>query len=237
MTTSPSGPTSAPTPTPITVAVLGATGRTGRPLVDELLARGHRVRALVRDPSRLGSLAERVDVVTGSSEDPAALTAALTGADAVVSALGPVKRDATLHQRTARALLPIMEDTGPRRFIGVSGAGIDVPGDAKALPDRVISMLMQRFGGAVVQDKVTEYRIWADSDLDWTLVRAPRLTDGPPTGRIEHDAHRSTRSSSLRRADLARFLADALEQGLHIGYAPFAATAKGRWREPPRVAR
>ena len=219
-------PTSPQAPTSLTVAVLGATGRTGRPLVEELLARGHRVRALVRDPARLGALADRVEVVTGSSEDPAALAEVLTGADAVVSALGPAAKDATLHRRTAEALVRVMREQGPRRFVGISGAGIDVPGDAKALPARVISSLMQRFGGAVVEDKVAEHRIWADSGLDWTLVRPPRLTDGPATGVIEHDAHRSTRSTRIRRTDLARFLVDVLEQGLHVGLAPFAAGAK-----------
>lgn len=230
-----STPNSPSTPSPLTVAVLGATGRTGRLLVAELLARGHTVRSLVRDPARLGGLADRVDVVTGSSEDPGALTTVLTGADAVVSALGPVKRDATLHQRTAQGLVSVMRERGPRRFVGVSGAGIDVPGDAKALPDRLISSLMQRFGGAVVQDKVSEHRIWADSGLDWTLVRPPRLTDGPATGRIEHDAHRSTPSSGMRRADLAGFLVDVLEQGLHIGRAPFAATARSGDTAAPRT--
>ena len=51
------------------VAVLGATGRTGRVLVEELLRRGHDVRVLVRDPGRLGEVADRVEVVQGDSRD------------------------------------------------------------------------------------------------------------------------------------------------------------------------
>jgi NAD(P)-dependent dehydrogenase (short-subunit alcohol dehydrogenase family) len=61
---------------------------------------------------------------------------------------------------------------------------------------------------------------WAASDLDWTLVRAPRLRDGPPTHAVEHDAHRSAPSPFLRRSDLAEFLVDVLEQGLYIRQAP-----------------
>ena len=52
------------------VAVLGATGRTRRLLVTELLARGHDVTVLVRDPARLGELADRVTVVTGDPVTP-----------------------------------------------------------------------------------------------------------------------------------------------------------------------
>ena len=68
-----------------------------------------------------------------------------------------------------------------RRFVGISGAGIDVPGDERATKDRIISSLIRRLGGAVVADKPAGYRAWADSNLSWTLVCPPRLKDGSPT--------------------------------------------------------
>ena len=207
------------------VAVLGATGRTGRLLVAELLRRNHRVTVLVRDPAGLGDLAGRVRTIIGDSRDPGALTALVDGVDAVLSGLGPTGKEPTLHRDTAAALVAVMNSAGPRRFIGISGAGIDVPGDQKAFRDRVISTLIARLGGAVVADKPAEYRVWADSGLDWTLVRPPRLRDGAVTGVVEHDARRSTRSTSMRRADLAGFLVDVLEQDLYVRAAPFAATA------------
>lgn len=207
------------------VAVLGATGRTGRPLVRALLDRGHTVTVLVRDPQRLGEVQDRVAVVQGDSTDPAAVAALVDGADAVVSALGPTRKESTLHQDTARALIAAMRSAGVRRFVGVSGAGIDVPGDQKAPRDKVISFLIQRLGGAVVADKPGEYRLWAGSGLDWTLVRPPRLAEGDPTGKLEHHASRSTRSTRLQRADLAAFLVEVLEGDLYVGEAPFVAGA------------
>lgn len=177
------------------VAVLGGTGRTGRLLVAELLRREHRVTVLVRDPARLGDLAGRVRAISGDSRDPVAVAALVDGADAVLSALGPTGKEPTLHRDTAAALVTAMNSAGVRRFIGISGAGIDIPGDQKALRDRVVSTLITRLGGAVVADKPAEYRVWAASDLDWTLVRPPRLRDGPATGSVEHDPRRSTRST------------------------------------------
>ena len=100
------------------VAVVGATGRTGRLLVEELLRRGHEVRVLVRDPDRLADLGGRVETVTGESRDAAAVRALVTGADAVVSALGPSGKDGkdgkdgTVHQDTAAALAPAMAEHG-----------------------------------------------------------------------------------------------------------------------------
>lgn len=205
------------------IAVLGATGRTGRPLVDELLRRGHTVTALARDPAKLAELGDRIRVVVGTSTDPAALDQPLTDTAAVLSALGPSTKEATLHTDTARALVAAMARHGVARFVGVSGAGIDVPGDTKNPRDKAISWMVKTIGGPVAADKQTEYPVYAASDLDWTLVRPPRLVDGPPTGRIHHHAHTAGRSSSLRRTDLAVMLADVLDQHLYPRQAPFVA--------------
>lgn len=208
-----------------TIAVIGATGRTGQPLVRQLLDRGAVVRVLVRDPAKLGELADQVEVVAGSSTDPEALTRLVDGADAVVSALGPTNREASLQTDTARALLPVMAESGVSRFVGVSGAGIDVPGDRKGTRDKIISFMIQKLGGSVAQDKATEYRVFAASDVDWTLVRPPRLKDGPATGRFVHDAHTPGRSSSIDRADLATFVADCALSGEYSRQAPFVSGA------------
>jgi len=209
----------------VNITVLGATGRTGRPLVAELLARGHRVTALVRHPMTYAAPVGVV-VVAGDSRDAAAVAAAVAGAGAVVSALGPVQKDGSLHRDTAQVLIPVMTEHGVRRFVGVSGAGIDVPGDAKNRGARAISWAIRTFGGEVARDKQQEYALYAASDLDWTLVRPPRLTDGPRTGSVDHEAHRSLRATTLSRADLAVFLVAVIEQHLYPRAAPFAASRK-----------
>lgn len=207
------------------VTVLGASGRTGRLLVQELLRRGHRVTALVRDPSRAP---EGTRVVVGDSRDGEALRAALAGADAVVSALGPSGKDADLHRETVALLAPALRAAGVRRYVGISGAGVTAAGDRKRLRDRAISAAMGWFASSMVADKAAELAAWQDTGAEWTLVRPPRLLEGPATGRVEHDAHVSTRSTGMRRADLAVFLADVLDRGLYVRQAPFAATAGRR---------
>lgn len=203
------------------VAVLGATGATGRLLVDELMRRGHTVVALARAPDPGGP--EPVTWVAGDARDPGALSALVDGADAVVSALGPRRGDSTLHREVAPLLVAAMRDAGVRRFVGVSGAGIDVPGDRKSRRDRIVSALLQRLGGQTVRDKALERETWAASGLDWTLVRAPRLVDGPPTGQVEHSADSSPRRTSITRADLAAFLADLVARPDYVQQAPLVA--------------
>lgn len=207
------------------IALIGATGRTGRLLLNEFLNRGHSVRALVRDPAKLGEFAGRVELVVGDSTEPETLGQLLDDCEVVVSALGPVGRDTVLHTTTAEALITLMPAHGITRFVGISGAGVDLPGDRKGPRDRIVSALMQRFGGPIVRDKITEAELWAATDLDWTLVRPPRLQDGPPVGRVSHDATVPGRSTSIRRADLAAFLATVAEQHLYPRQAPFVCSA------------
>ena len=204
------------------VAVFGATGRTGRAVVDELLGRDHEVVALVRDREAAG-LPAAAQTISGDARDRSAIELLLAGAQAVVSALGPRSRDVTLHRDVAALLVEALPAAGVRRFVGISGAGVDVPGDQKGLRDRVVSTLIQRLGGQAVQDKAVEHRLWAASGLDWTLVRPPRLVDRPGTGDVEHSASRSPRTTWIRRTDLARFVVDCVEQDLHVGAAPLVA--------------
>ena len=203
------------------VAVLGATGATGRLVVDELVRRGHEVAALTRAAPPAGAPAVRW--VEGDARDATALAALVSGADAVVSALGPRRGDRTLHREVAPHLIDAMGTAGVRRFVGVSGAGIDVPGDRKSARDRLISALVRRLGGEAVRDKAVERELWAASDLDWTLVRPPRLVDGPGTGRLEHSADRSPRRTSLTRADLAAFVVQLVERPEYVRQAPLVA--------------
>ena len=203
------------------VAVLGATGGTGRLVVDELVRRGHEVVALTRGAPPDGRPSVRW--VTGDARDSSAVEELVRGADAVVSALGPRRGDSTLHRELAPRLTAAMRAAGVQRFVGVSGAGIDVPGDRKSRRDRVISALVRRFGGEAVRDKAVEHEHWAGSDLDWTLVRPPRLVDGPASGRVEHSASRSPRRTSLTRADLASFVVDLVEQPQYVRQAPLVA--------------
>jgi len=207
----------------VRIALLGSTGRSGEEQVPVLLGRGYELNLLVRDPSKLVAVPDNATVITGSSDSPDVIDELLAGVDVVISALGPDKRDPTLQSRTAEVLIPAMKRHGITRFIGISGEGVDLPGDDKDLVARVVTFGIQRIAGAMVRDKFREYELFAASKLDWTLVRPPRLKQGKATGKITHDAHRATGSSTITRADLAAFIADLIERPNYLQQAPFVA--------------
>jgi len=108
------------------------------------------------------------------------------------------------------------------RYVGISVAGLTLPADRKRPRDKVISWLLNRLGGELANDKIEEYSAWAHSGLDWTLARVPRLIDGP-LSELDVDPHVSGRRTTLTRANLARFLCDAVVEGGYSRAAPFVS--------------
>ncbi len=206
------------------IAVLGATGKTGRLIITELFRRRHQLSILVRDSASAPDNVQFANVVIGDSRQVSTLDQLLAGADTVVSALGPDSKNFVVHRETAEALILAMKRSGITRFVGISGAGITLPGDEKSIAAKIISVGSPRAAGRYGVDKQAEYEAFAASDLDWTLVRAPRVIEGTITKQLEHDAHRSPKSIMITRGDLAYFLADVVSRGLYVREAPLVAT-------------
>ncbi|WP_259614167.1 NAD(P)-dependent oxidoreductase [Microbacterium paraoxydans] len=204
------------------IAVLGGTGRTGALLVEDLLQQGHELRMLVRDTGKAADIAGRVDLIEGDIRDADAVARTLDGTKAVASALGPVGKDTTLLRDGARVLTAAMAEAHISRYVGISVAGLTLPGDRKRPRDKVISWLLNRLGGELAKDKIAEYEVWERSGLDWTLVRVPRLVDGPRT-EVDVDEQVSGRRTTLTRSNLARFIASATVDGGYQRSAPFVS--------------
>src|SRR5271154_1037493 len=95
--------------------ILGATGGTGRALVDQALQRGHTVTAFVRSPGKLGPPREGLSVLEGDPRNVDELRAFLPGHDAVLSALGPPgPGPTTILRDSARSIVAAMQLTGVR---------------------------------------------------------------------------------------------------------------------------
>lgn len=204
------------------VAVFGASGRTGRPLVEQALRAGHTVSALVRDPSKLGLSHENLRIVRGDISDPERISEVIQGQDAVLIALGPGPQSPPeMLTQGIRQIVAAMQQKGVRRVVAMSGAGIDVPGDRKRLSDKLISRLVRLLNRRDVLAKEEQYHLFRESDLEWTLVRPPRLAEGPRTGTYHVDAHRLEGRPMLNRADVADFMVREAQEGRYLRQAPF----------------
>ena len=188
------------------LTVFGATGGTGRCLVEQALAAGHDVTAVVRDPTRLTVPPHaRLHAVTADVMDPVAIAPAVDGADAVVSALGPRGTGPTsISEDSTRSIIEAMEKCGARRLVTVSGSIVDDTG-CGFLMHRVIKPLARRtFLRNVGADMGRAEHVVHASDLHWTIFRPPRLTDKPASGSYRTAIDRNPpRGVTISRADLA----------------------------------
>ena len=203
------------------VLVVGATGRTGRLIVADALARGHHVTAFARSPDSLGELVQRVKVVRGDVLDGGAVSDAVDGQDAVLVALSVAlrKRDPAVNAQGTLNVIRSMQRYHVRRLVVLSAGGTQQGPDPNApwVFDKILKPLFLQNAYADLRRMETSVR---QSELAWTIVRAAGLVDGPARG-----VYRSGPGYSLpggrriARADVAAFMLDELERPDNEGHA------------------
>ena len=202
-----------------TLAVFGATRGVGLRLVAQALAAGHRVRALVRDPRRFALTHPRLEVLGGDALDPAAVLGTLEGADAVICALGaPALSRSKVRSEGTTRIVRAMEETGQRRLICVSVLGARE--SREGLPFFLRYVIFPLYLRRAVAEHERQERVLEESGLDWTAVRPPTLTDGPPTGAYAfgfEPPEMGRLTLDISRADVAHFMLEELGADAHVG--------------------
>ena len=207
------------------LTILAATGGIGRHILEQAIAAGHDVTAVVRNPKKLSG---QVRVVTAdlATPDLAVLESAVDGADAVLSGLGPrSSSEAGIASRGTRAIVRAMQATDVRRIVVVSAAPIGtVPSPGRPKPPKrdpgdgffmrnLFSHVARTAFRAHYADLALMEDVLRDSGLDWTVVRPPRLTDKPLTGTYRTAYGQNVRGGWIvARADVAHLMLGVLEQ-------------------------
>jgi putative NADH-flavin reductase len=203
------------------LAVFGASGRTGRPLVQQALAEGHEVKALVRDPPKMPVSHERLTVIGGDVLDAAKVEETVADTDAVLSALGHTETSPEdVQTRGTRNIVAAMENHGVRRLVSLTGAGVGGPKDEPKFVDKAITFLLERLQPAVLGDAIGHAQVIKGSDLEWVIVRGPRLTEGPKKGEYRVGAIGKNSGTQISRADLADFMLRQTTDDAHLRQMP-----------------
>ena len=206
------------------LTIFAATGGIGRQVLEQAVAAGHHVTAVVRDPTKLSGGVPTV-IADLAAPDLAALESAVEGADAVLSGLGPRSMaEVGISSKGTGAIVHAMQAVNARRIVVVSAAPIGTvaspdrpkppkhdPGDGFFMRNLLIPVL----SGALRKpyaDLALMEDIIRDSGLDWTVIRPPRLTNKPLTG-IYRTAYGQNlrRGLLISRADVAHLMLRVLE--------------------------
>lgn len=203
------------------IIIFGASGRTGKPLVEQALAAGHQVTAYVRDAGKLGIKHPKLETIVGNLNETDKLNKAILGKDAVFSALGPVKNGSkTIMEEAARNITAAMKKAGVKRLITVTGAGVAQPGDEPKAFNHFMSFVLNLMAKDVIVDSSKHAEIVRASGLDWTVVRVPMLTDGARKGQHRVGKVGVDDGPRISRADVADFMLKQLSDKAHIGKSP-----------------
>ena len=201
------------------ILLLGATGNTGRKLLNMALERGYIVRALVRDPAGLLSHVN-LEVVQGDVLDSATVKEAVQGVDAVVSCLGIRKANPSdpfsellspedFTEQSAVIVVKAMKDAGVHRLVAISSAGV---GDSWSLVAPNMQKVIEGSSvGKIFRDLNNLEKVLEQSGLDTLAVRPVVLVDAELSETVVL-ADRFDPSTRISNADVARWILDAIER-------------------------
>jgi|FLYN01.1.fsa_nt_gi putative NADH-flavin reductase len=195
------------------VAIFGASGRTGVLLVEKALAAGHSVVAFLRNPAKLTIQHERLSTVQGDFHNLEKVEEAVRGVDAVLTVAAPSRVG-------LENIIQAMKKHGVRRLISATGAGVPDPDDRPRLIHKAIDLLIRVLSPEAYKNGIGQVEAIRASELDWTIVRAPMLTDQPGDGNYRVGYVGKDMGFQLSRTDLAEFMLKQLNDSTYLRKAP-----------------
>ena len=215
------------------IAIFGASGGTGTLLTQRCLAAGYDVNALLRTPEKF-PLRDRVRVIQGSAFDIDSVRKTIEGADVVLSALGAksLRKEDVLERAVPQIIAAMQEPLSagkPVRRIIVLGAAGALPNSLDKQPawrrwivQNIIYKMILKWPLA---SQISQWNNLSRSNLDWTMVMPPMLTNGPARGSYRVDGEAlPPNGSRISRADVADFMmqqigsAQWIRRGVYISW-------------------
>ena len=205
------------------ILLLGATGRTGKQIIEEAAKRGHTIAAIARNPEKLKDM--KSDITQGTPYDYETVEKAISGCDAVINTLNVSRKSDNpwaslaapkdMISKSASNALKAMDKAGIRRFVALStiGAGRSwntSPGILKF----IVSISNLKFA---FQDHGKQEEILENSAMDYTICRAPMLSDKKnDTGAVATPEGKKPANRVLSRNSAAEFFLKIIENNEHI---------------------
>ena len=208
-----------------TIALFGASGRTGQQFLIQALAQRYPIKALVRTPAKVSQQSEHLEIIQGDVLNMADVEKTVEGTDIVVSLFGHVKDSPDWVQTDGtRNIVSAMKKFDVSRIISLSGGGLPFPEkDQPKFADKAIRTLMKVVAGQILKDSEKHHKVLKTSGLDWMIVRAPRLNDGPKTNQYRVGWVGVNASTKVSRADLADFILKQVESETYNHQMPFVS--------------
>jgi len=207
------------------IAVIGSNGRSGRQVLEQGLSRGHQMTALVRRPETQTLRHDDLVTVPADILDRNRLAESMTGCDAVVSAvgIGTSRAPTVIYSEGITNVLGAMQANEITRLAVVSAAPAAPRAGQPFLERRIMMPVLERFFGHTYDDMRRMESILQASDVDWVVLRPPRLVKKSGTGGYRIAVEPLSKARKLTYGDLAAALLDSLDRNDLYRHAAFVA--------------
>jgi len=207
------------------VVVFGADGRTGRPVVEELVQAGYEVVASVYQMPRDNIFPSGVHMEEGSVLDPDYVEGVVSNADVVISVVGHIKgTDPRMQTKGIKNIVEAMRKHGVRRLLSLTGTGVRQERDKPSIIDRILNIIIKKIDPQRIQDGIDHAKIVQNSGLDWTILRVLKLTKG----NVEEKKYTLTEGGpaefSTPRKKVAHILVDTIDKPEWFKKMPVSST-------------
>ena len=211
------------------ILLFGATGQTGSLVLQDALARGYAVTALIRNPGKLRVKHDHLTVIQGLPTSFDDVRKAMPGCDAVIStlsALNSVKEAMSFKkiepphtmERSIQNAMAAMKENGVKRIVTLSSIGV---GDSYPYAPWFMRLVIKITNFKIVfADHNRQEALLMGSNLDWTIARPVGLNNDEETKTLRVTYDQTPSPFTISRRQLARFMVDCLEGDEYVGKAP-----------------
>lgn len=210
------------------ITILGSTGFVGKVLIKKAIA-GYQVTTLARNPEKLEGLKGKIKIIKGSVFEPSAIEEAFDGAEVILSTIGPPQGkpcDPYQYESAMKDIVRIMDKNGIKRYIHIGGAAHQGgENEVWSFGRKFLRLFLKLVGKQILVTKHLEWEVLKSSDLDWTLIRPPRIANEAASGNISVD-EKNLKSLKVSVEDLTDFIMQQINSEEWIRKAPLISSGK-----------
>ena len=211
------------------IAILGSTGFVGKILINKAIAARYEIKTLARNPEKLQALRDKVTIIKGSVFEQLSVEETINGTEAVISAIGPPagkKCDPLQYETAMKNIVNIMDKHCIKRYIHIGGAAHE-GGENEYWPfnRQFLRLFLTLFSKKILVAKHLEWEVLKASDLDWTLVRPPRIANEKVSGNMSANEQKLD-SLKVSVEDLTDFILEQITSKEWIRKAPLVSSGK-----------
>jgi len=203
--------------------IFGASGAIGIKLTQQALAKGHHVKAFVRNPDKIKISHPNLQIVKGDLSDKVAIQNSVKGSDVIVSVLGPplVRNYEGMPLAEAhKNILSAMKDNGVNRFITLATPSVKFEKDQKSIATVLPGIMAKLFFPKPYKEIIEIGNVVKNSNTDWTIIRIIAPNNKPATGNIKVSFGDKKIGFGISRDDISTFILNEAEMGKYIKSMP-----------------